>query len=290
MNPADLDHSILSHVNEKARRLEEVLSSDVVCYFGQIHPFYFRLFRNFIESVKKVSSPKRETISIILRTPGGSPEVTERCVTVLRNHYSRVNFIVPDLAMSAGTIFCMSGDKIYMDYSSSLGPVDPQVLAPDGNGYVAALGYLDKVEEITNKAQLSPADVVFIKGLDLARLALFEQAKILSMDLLKQWLVQYKFKEWSMHRTNNIGNLVTKEEKERRAEEIAAALADHKKWFSHGRSLDIKKLKALGLEIDDYSNNDELRSLIREYNDVLTSYMDGKQWPFFMHSHLMEKF
>ena len=27
--------------------------------------------------------------------------------------------------MSAGTIWCMSADKIFMDYSSSLGPIDP---------------------------------------------------------------------------------------------------------------------------------------------------------------------
>lgn len=71
-------------------------------------------------------------------------------VNVIRHHYEELYFIVPDSAMSAGTIFCMAGDKIYMDYSSSLGPIDSQVF--NGNNLVPALGYLDKVEELVTKS------------------------------------------------------------------------------------------------------------------------------------------
>jgi Serine dehydrogenase proteinase len=188
--------------------------------------------------------------------------------------------------MSAGTIFCMSGDKIYMDYSSALGPIDPQIMASDGSGYVAALGYLDKVAEITQKPQLSPADVVFLRGMDLAKLALFEQARDLSIDLLKKWLVQYKFKDWNIHRTTVPGSPVTQQEKAARAAEIAAALSDHKKWFSHGRALNLEKLKELKLDIDDYSNDVSLRSAIRAYNDLLTAHTDRMGLPFYLHSHL----
>jgi hypothetical protein len=215
-------------------------------------------------------------------------ETAERYVTVLRKHYEQVNFIVPDLAMSAGTVLCMSGDKIFMDYSSSLGPIDPQVLTPDGSGYVAAMGYLDKVEEITAKQQLAPADVVLLKSLDLARLALYEQARDLSVDLLKGWLVAYKFRDWKVHRTNNPGSPVTEQEKWDRAEEIAKQLADHTKWHSHGRSLDLQKLNALRIEIDDYSDDDALTSAIRGYNDPLTGYTDRMGLTFYLHNHRME--
>jgi hypothetical protein len=166
-------------------------------------------------------------------------------VSVVRHHYATVNFIVPDYAMSAGTIFCMSGDKIFMDYSSALGPIDPQVLSSDGNGYVAALGYLDKVQEITAKQMLSPADVVFLRSLDLGKLALYEQAKNLSVSLLKKWLVAYKFKDWTVHRTTGAGTPVSLQEKEGRAEEIAAALSDNKRWHMHGRALSVERLKEL---------------------------------------------
>ena len=289
MTPEDLDRSILTLIHERARELEGLLNSDVVCYFGDINPVHFRVFRNFIEDVKQKSERKDDTLSIILRTAGGSAETAERYVTVVRHHYSTVNFIVPDVAMSAGTIFCMSGDHIYMDYSSSLGPIDPQVLAPDGSGYVAALGYLDKVEEISKKEKLGPSDVVFLNKLDLAKLALYEQAKDLSIDLLKRWLVQYKFKNWDVHRTHNKGTTVTNEEKEARASEIAEALSDNKLWHSHGRSLDIEKIKTLKLEVCEYSNNIDVRNAIRGYNDLLTAYTDRMRYSFFLHSHLTEQ-
>ncbi len=47
-------------------------------------------------------------------------------VSVMRKHYKEVSFIVPSHAYSAGTVLVLSGDKIYMDYYSVLGPIDPQ--------------------------------------------------------------------------------------------------------------------------------------------------------------------
>ena len=289
MNTEDLDRRIFESIHEGALRLEEILESDVIGYFGFIDPSYFRQFRNFVESVSSLSARNEKSLSIVLRTLGGSAETAERYVNVVRHHYSNVSFVVPDLAMSAGTIFCMSGDQILMDYSSSLGPIDPQVMAPDGSGYVAALGYLDKVDEISCKNQLTPSDVIFLNKLDLAKLALYEQAKNLSTDLLKRWLVKYKFKDWAIHRTTNAGAPVTERDKEVRAEEIAAALSDNRRWHSHGRSLDIEKLESLRLKIHDYSHEAELRSAIRGYNDLLTAYTDRMGLPICMHSHLTEK-
>lgn len=285
MTPDHFDRSIFEVVNLRARQLEDVLKSDVIFYHGSIYPQYFRYFRDFVEQVKSESNRNERAISVILRTGGGSAETTERMVGVLRKHYETVNFVVPDVAMSAGTIFCMSGDKIYMDYASTLGPIDPQVPTPDTGDYVPALGYLDKVKELTVKGQLAPADVVMLKSLDLAKLALFEQARDLSVDLLKKWLVEYKFRNWTHHRTTNPGALVTDHEKSERAEQIARDLADHKRWRSHGRSLDVTKLTELRIKIDDYSDEAPLRDAIRGYNDPLTGFVDRMRMEIMLHSH-----
>lgn len=279
------DRSIFEVVNHKAIALENHLSTDVIFYNGSIYPQYFRPFRDFVEQVKAKSSRTENAVSVMLRTGGGSAETTERMVAVLRKHYETVNFIVPDIAMSAGTIFCMAGDRIYMDYASTLGPIDPQVPTPDTGDYVPALGYLDKVAEITAKGVLAPADVVLLRSLDLAKLALFEQATDLSVDLLKKWLVEFKFKNWTHHRTSNSGAPVTDRERAERAEQIARDLADHKRWRSHGRSLDIVKLNELRIEIDDYSDDIPLREVIRGYNDPLTGFVDRMGIDLFMHSH-----
>jgi hypothetical protein len=285
VKPDHFDKQMFDVIDEKSKELEDQLSSDVIFYHGSIYPQYFRTFRDFVEQVKSVSQRTENAVSVVLRTGGGSAETTERMVGVLRKHYEHVNFIVPDVAMSAGTILCMSGDKIYMDYASTLGPIDPQVPTPDTGDYVPALGYLDKVLEITKKGQLAPADVVMLKSLDLAKLALFEQARDLSVDLLKKWLVDYKFRNWTVHRTTNPGAPVTDHEKAERAEQIARDLADHKRWRSHGRSLDVAKMKELKIEIDDYSDIADLRGAIRSYNDLLTGFIDRMRIDFVMHSH-----
>lgn len=288
MTPDYFDRSFFETVNQKANILEDKLNSDVIFYNGQIHPALFRKFRDFIEEVKEKSKRKDNNVSIVLRTGGGSAETTERMVGVLRKHYDQVFFVIPDIAMSAGTIFCMSGDKIYMDYASSLGPIDPQVQLPDTGDLVPALGYIDKVAEIVRKPNLSPADVVMLKSIDLAKLALFEQGGELSVELLKDWLVNYKFKNWDKHRTTNPGTEVTKKEKEARAEQIAKELSNHKRWRSHGRNLDIPKLQQLRVEIDDYSDDDDLREAIRGYNDPLTGFIDRNGLNFFLHNSNIE--
>jgi ClpP class serine protease len=101
-------------------------------------------FRDFIENLKADEIDNKQLV-ILLNTPGGSAETVEKLVDIIRYLYKEVYFVVPDYAMSAGTIFCMSGNKIFMDYSSSLGPIDPQVF--NGANWVPALGYLDKVNE-----------------------------------------------------------------------------------------------------------------------------------------------
>jgi len=199
-----------------------------------------------------------------------------------------VFFVVPDYAMSAGTVFCMSGNKIFMDYSSSLGPIDPQIF--NGKEYVPALGYLDQVERMVQKSKegtLTDAEFAMLNSLDLAMLSRYEQAKNLTITLLKKWLVEYKFNDWLVHETSpeKKGKPVTKEEKENRAEEIATQLADNKLWHSHGRMIGTKTLKELlKLKIEDYSSDPDLRSMIRGYNDFLIEYIVRQQYPSFLHS------
>lgn len=281
------DKTIKDILNQNLEKLEQFFGSDVIFYYGEIHPSYEKIFRDFIETLKD-EKPGNERLTILLNTPGGSAETVEKLVSIIRHHYKEVYFVVPDYAMSAGTIFCMSGDKIFMDYSSSLGPIDPQVF--NGTTYVPALGYLDKVNELLEKAKngtLTNAEFLILQNQDLAMLRSYEQAKELTITLLKTWLVEYKFKDWSVHRTDvkRKGRKVTEGEKLKRAEEIADKLGNNKLWHSHGRMIDISTLKSvLKLEIEDYSYNDPLRSIIRDYNDLMTEFIARNGYKVFLHS------
>jgi hypothetical protein len=171
----------------------------------------------------------------------------------------------------------MSGDNILMDYFSVLGPIDPQVQNKEGK-LVAALGYLDKINELLEKAQnntLSQAEFIILKDFDLAELRGYEQAKDLTIALLEKWLVKYKFKNWDRHRTNPdlLGQVVSEEQKVVRAKEIADHLSNNNKWKFHGRPINIEALQDLRLEIDDYSNNNDRRVLIRDYYELVSDYV-----------------
>lgn len=281
------DKTISDLLKSKLKKIENHFSADAVFYYGEIHPSYEKLFRDFIEDLRKTKTLKNRLV-ILLNTPGGSSETTEKMVEIIRHHYDEVYFVVPDYAMSAGTIFCMSGDKIYMDYSSSLGPIDPQVY--NGKEYVPALGYLDQVEKLIVKSRegtITDAEFAILQNLDLATLSTYEQAKELSISLTQEWLVRYKFKGWDTHRTDPAkrGQAVTVEEKKTRAREIAELLSNNKKWHSHGRNIGLGTLKdVLGLEIVDYSTDKVLRPLVRQYNDLLIEYIRKENYRVFLHS------
>lgn len=282
-----LDNTIKTVLSDRLSDLETHLESDVVFFYGPIQAPIDKLYRDFLERLKQ-DETSRPKLSIILNTYGGSAETVEKMVVITRHHYEEVDFIVPDYAMSAGTIFCMSGDKIWMDYSSSLGPIDPQV--HNGTNWVPALGYLDKVEELIAKSlknELSNAEFLMLKDQDLAMLKSYEQARDLTVSLLKAWLVKYKFKNWNEHQSNKelLGQIVTLQEKKDRAEEIAKQLGDNKLWHSHGRNIGINELEnILHLRIKDYSYDKDLLPIIREYNDTICDYIVRMGLSFFLHS------
>jgi hypothetical protein len=284
---------IQEHLDHELNRLEVTLSSDVLVYNGPIVDGIENDFLQIIEDLAKDVAPfdesqlsrEKKKISIVLTTEGGSSLAVERYVNILRQFYEEVDFIVPDHAFSAGTIFCMSGDNIHMDFFSVLGPIDPQVKNKEGR-FVPALGYLDKINELLLKASknaLTSAEFVILKEFDLAELRAYEQARDLSIDLLKKWLVKYKFKNWSVHSTTGI--IVTEQDKIKRAEEIATKLTDNNLWKSHGRPINIEILEQeLRLQIVDYSKEEHLRSIIRSYYTLSSDYIRKNEIGLFIHT------
>ncbi|WP_291855130.1 hypothetical protein [Marinilabilia sp.] len=289
MKPA-VDNTVQSLLQTKLSQIEDYFKSDVLTYYGPIVDGNENTLLNIVEALAKTKE-KKDKLLIILTTGGGSATAVERYVNILREHYNEVNFLVPDYAFSAGTIFCMSGDNIYMDYFSVLGPIDPQVQNKEGR-FVAALGYLDKINELIQKARdndLTQAEFLILKDFDLAELRGYEQAKELTIALLKNWLVNYKFKNWKTHNSNpsKAGMEVTDIEKQERAEEIADKLSDNKKWKSHGRPINIDCLESqMKLKIENYTKNDQLRNLIRSYYELLSDYINKNGFPIFVQTRL----
>jgi membrane-bound ClpP family serine protease len=287
LNMLPLDETIKQTLTDKIVQLETDFKGHVIAYCGSIDPAYERTFRTLIEDRKK-NDPAGTRLVIVLTTSGGSAETVEKLVNIVRHHYQELYFVVPLMAMSAGTIFCMAGNKIFMDYSSALGPIDPQVF--NGKDWVPALGYLDKVNELVEKSRnntITNAEFLIFQSQDMAMLSRCEQARNLTITLLKKWLVQYKFADWDKHETDPAkkGQAVTTAEKEARAEEIAKDLGNNQKWHSHGRYINMDTLRRdIRLKIEDLSDNEPLREKVRAYNDLLIDYMVGRSYTVFFHS------
>ncbi len=258
--------------------IEEKMEGDVLAFCGPILYGVEDHIRTAVEETKR----KRKKLIVVLETSGGYIEVVQRIADTLRHHYKQIEFVIPDYAMSAGTVLVMCGDAIHMDYYSVLGPIDPQVEQPDGK-MIPALGYLEKYDELIKKSQngsLTTAEMTFlISKFDPAELYSYERSKELSNALLKEWLVKYKFKNWKTTKTHR--RKVTRAMKVARAAEIAEKLNDTKRWNSHGRGISMAVLRReINLRIEDFGRDAELNSYIRGFYRLLRDYIikRGHKW------------
>ena len=237
-------------------------------------------FRVVIEGIKHDSS--KDHLIVILETTGGFMETVERLVAVMRTHYKRVSFVIPNFAYSAGTVLALSGDKIYMDYYSVLGPIDPQYQDSAGK-FLPGYGYLAKFQEITsvinksNSADSCQAELAYlVQKFDPALLFHIEQGIEHGISLITEWLPKYKFKDWKETTTN--GKKVTPSMKKSRAKEIAATLGDASKWHSHGRGIPMRDLAGsdIKLLIDDFGMDVDLNDKIKNYHGLAVDYFRNK--------------
>jgi len=232
------------------------------------------MVRDAIEARVQIK-PKRRQLVVIVETAGGYIEVVQRIVQVLRHHYGQVDFIVPNFAMSAGTVLVLSGDAVWMDYYSVLGPIDPQVQLASGHS-VAALGYLEKYKEFLEKSQnnqLTTAELAyFCQRFDQAELYAYEQARELSVNLLIEWLAKYKFKNWKLTEKRKLK--VTPTMRRERAGEVGLLLNKTDEWHSHGHGISMAVLRRkIKLQIDDLEDDQDLYRTVREYHGLMSHYM-----------------
>lgn len=190
----------------------------------------------FLETISSIPDDQKD-LDIVLVTPGGSAETVDYWVKQLRNRFDHVTFILPYMSMSAGTIFCLSGDELIMDENSFFGPIDPQVPSKNGR-YVPAQALITLIADIQKRGQeqlgkgLQPdwTDIQILRNLDAKEIGNALNASKLSTNLVSDYLKKYKFKNWDFHHN---GTPVTDADKEKRAGEIAGQLCDHALWLSH---------------------------------------------------------
>jgi hypothetical protein len=262
---------IESEIRQRAAAVEDLMGANVLSYVGPINDQAQTLLKFAVESI----NPRQRRLVVLLETNGGYIEAAERIANTFRHHFRVVDFVVTTFAMSAGTVLVMSGDNIYMDYAATLGPIDPQLPRPGSGMFVPALGYLEQYNRLIDKSRngtLAPAELAYLlQNFDPGELYQFEQARELSIALLKEWLVTYKFKNWKV--TEKRGVRVTAAMKRDRAAEIGAKLSDTQRWHSHSRGISMQVIRRdLNLQIFDLDDEPQMREAVTAYADLLTDY------------------
>lgn len=229
----------------------------------------FYVIRDLLASKKDL-----QKVDMYIETPGGSGETAEEIVKFLRNNFDTVSFVVSGEAKSAGTIIVLSGDEILMTETGSLGPIDAQMKI--GRSVVSAYDYMEWVEEKRKEAEkqgrLNPFDATMVAQITPGELGSVFHALKFAEDLVVEWLINYKFKNWTVTETHKIP--VTEEMKRKRAEEIAKELTNHSKWRLHGRSIKIDDLEEIGLKITRIDDNPELTEIVYRIQTVCRLLFD----------------
>lgn len=107
-----------------------------------------------------IKEQQSQRLFLVINTLGGLPGIAYRIMKLLDAKYKTINVLVPDVAMSAGTLMCFGGDKIYMFACSSLGPLDLQIEHPTDGSRISTLDVRDTMNTVLSHAIIA-ADQLF---------------------------------------------------------------------------------------------------------------------------------
>jgi hypothetical protein len=204
---------------------------------------------------------KREKgLDLILHTPGGDVAATESLINYLHSLYDgNIRAIIPQLAMSGGTLMAVSCRQIIMGRQSSIGPVDPQI-----NG-MPAQGLLEEFANARNEILNNPNAI----GLWEPILGKFWPTLITSC---QHWV------DWSDSLLRKVlSDCMLKDDplKDEKVEQIADLLGKQSTSKSHNRHITCQQAADLGLNVvkleDDQKLQDAVLSLHHTYTHTFSN-------------------
>ncbi len=186
-------------------------------------------------------------LDLVLHTPGGDIAATEAIVSYLRLMFGTdIRAIVPQLAMSAGTMIACSTKEIVLGKQSSLGPFDPQ------NGGISAPAVLDEfkraINEIRNDPACTPLWQVIIGKYHPTYLDSCHRATVMAKEIVGGWL--------------KTGMFEGDADAASKAEKIVLSLSDHDEHKTHARHLSVDQCETIGLKIRRLEQDPELQDLV----------------------------
>jgi ATP-dependent protease ClpP protease subunit len=235
-------HAARYERQQTIRKIDQETGRQLICYVSGRHTHIHRddvvFFADLLERI-----PNGSKIDLLLHTPGGDMDVSEKMVSMIRSKTGDASFrvIVPDFAKSSGTLITIGGDVALMSDTSELGPIDPQITVIDGHGNrvshsVQAL--LDAYESYSKALKEDPGDMasqLMLNKLDPGTLKLCESAKQRARKLAEKHLQRGMLQSWVGPFTYTA---------------VADNLLDTKKWYLHSQVIGPDDAKTIGLNVE----------------------------------------
>lgn len=181
-----------------------------------------------------VGLDKRKGLDLILHTPGGNIAATESIVDYLKSVFgNNIRVIVPQIAMSAGTMIALSSKTILMGKQSNLGPIDPQF------GGISCWGVIEEFDKAVKDATTNPSSIpiwqTIISKYHPTFIGDCQKAIKWSEKMVQKWLESNMFKL----------DINGKE----KAKNIVNVLGNHSATYNHSRHISITECQKLGIKI-----------------------------------------
>ncbi|NBC24256.1 MAG: S49 family peptidase [Bacteroidetes bacterium] len=190
---------------------------------------------------------RKKGLDLVLHTPGGSIGATESIVHYLKSIFgNNIRAIIPQIAMSAGTMIACSCKEIVMGKHSNLGPIDPQINGKPTHGIIEEFNKAKK--EIAANPKSIPVWQTILSKYSPTLIGECEKAIKWSESMVSDWLKT---------------NMFAKDSKaDQKANAIITELGSHAMTLSHDRHLAPDQLKGLGLNIADLESDQDLQDKV----------------------------
>jgi hypothetical protein len=178
--------------------------------------------------------PRDKGLDLILHTPGGDFAATESIVDYLRKMFGTdIRAIVPQLAMSGGTMIACACREIWMGKQSNLGPIDPQFRGIPAHGVIAE--FEEAVREIRKDPGTIPLWQTIIGKYHPTFIGECRNAIHLATEIVTGWLVS--------------GMFAGEEKAREKAAQIVLKLNNHADTKTHARHIHADEAQRFGLKI-----------------------------------------
>lgn len=102
---------------------------DVILFQGGVRSGIYVTWKNVIR--KQVASSHNSRVLVVIGTSGGDPHEAFRMMRLLQECYKVIDVVILGWCYSAGTLFALGANTIYMAVGANLGPLDVQLRKED---------------------------------------------------------------------------------------------------------------------------------------------------------------